>query len=174
MADETTEAKGAKGTPDEGLAGDETAMETTEEFERSVALCEGVLKAFDLDPGAQLMEGDDESRVWGLRKGSANILLIIRKMDEDCHLHVVSPILALPELDLEPFYRRLLELNHEALIGCAFAVRGDQVCVTSDRMTWGLDDNELEEILACVADAADRFDDELAEEFDAEMLGSES
>lgn len=163
----------AKEERDEEMTPEEIAQATATELDRAIALCERVLVGFGLDPKAQLMESEAGSRVWGLRKGSANILLIVRKMDEDCHLHVVSPILGLPELELEAFYRRLLELNHDALIGCAFAVRGDQVCVTSDRMTWGLDRNELEELLACVADAADRFDDELASEFDAEMLGSE-
>lgn len=144
-----------------------------EEFERCCRLCVEVMRGFNLDPDQQLMESDDGCRVWGLRKGSANILLIVRRLGDDSHLHVVSPILVIPELELEDFYRHLLELNHESLIGCAFAVRGDQVCVTADRMAKGLDRNELEEILTCVAEAADRYDDELADEFDAEMLGSE-
>ena len=145
-----------------------------QEFKRIVSLCEEVITGFELDPANQLMESEEDCRVWGLRKGSANILLIIRRMGDDNHVHIVSPILQMPDLDLEDFFRRLLELNHEELIGCAFAVRGDQVCVTADRMTWGLDRFELEETLACVAEAADRFDNELSEEFGAEMLGSES
>ena len=82
-----------------------------EEFERCSSLCAEVMRGFDLDPDQQLMESDDGCRVWGLRKGSANILLIVRRLGDDSHLHVVSPILVLPELELEDFYRSCKDYN---------------------------------------------------------------
>ncbi len=47
----------------------------------------------------------------------------------------------------------------------AFAVRQDRVIITADRTTRDLDRSEVVEMIERVAAYADKFDDELVEEF---------
>jgi hypothetical protein len=61
--------------------------------------------------------------------------------------------------------RRLLELNANELTGAAFGLRGDEVVVTTDRSTVGLDPVEVEEMIRRVSDYADHYDDALVLEF---------
>ena len=64
-----------------------------------------------------------------------------------------------------PLLRRLLELNAGELAGAAFGLRDDEVVLTADRSTAGLDQIEVEELIRCVADYADHYDDVLTKEF---------
>ena len=62
-------------------------------------------------------------------------------------------------------FRRLLELNANALTQAAFGLRGEDVVLTADRSTAGLDPIEVEEMIRRVADYADHYDDALVAEF---------
>jgi hypothetical protein len=61
--------------------------------------------------------------------------------------------------------RRLLELNATELTGAAFGLRENEVVLTTDRSTAGLDPVELEEMIRRVASYADHYDDTLTVEF---------
>jgi hypothetical protein len=61
--------------------------------------------------------------------------------------------------------RRLLTLNAADLTGAAFGLRGDEVVLTTDRSTVGLDAVEVEEMIRRVSEYADHYDDALTQEF---------
>jgi hypothetical protein len=61
--------------------------------------------------------------------------------------------------------KHLLELNAARLTGAAFGLRDDEVVVTADRSTAGLDPIEVEEMISRVAEYADHYDDALTAEF---------
>lgn len=108
---------------------------------------------------------------WLIEKGSASIFILIAKNEliEEMTLEVFSPILKLPTQNVLPFYRRCLEINRY-LINCALCVQKDKVLVVSERPLQGLSYEELESLVLSVANAADMIDDELAEEFGAQLI----
>ena len=109
---------------------------------------------------------------WVIEKGSASIFIIIAKNEfiDESTLEVFSPILKLPTQNILPFYRRCLELNR-IMVGCALCVQKDQVMVLAERPLQGISYEEIESIVMSVANAADKLDDDLAEEFGAYMIG---
>ncbi len=106
---------------------------------------------------------------WRAHKGSASILIFLLGSQETKVLRVVSPILKLPQENLLPFYRRLLETNL-TIPGCSLGVKGDEVVVFSERVLTGLRASEIEMAIDMVASVADGIDDELSKEFGATML----
>lgn len=118
-------------------------------------------------------EEDEDGSHWTLQVGSAVLAIDLSRnavLDEPT-LAVSSTILRLPEQELLAFYRRCLELNR-ILVGCSIGVEGDLVLVASERGLSDLNPRAVARMLLNVASAADQFDDDLAEEFGAEKLGS--
>ncbi len=105
---------------------------------------------------------------WERQHGSADIYIFLSPGDAgENYIQVVSPVmlptaesLARPEL-----LRRLLELNATELTGAAFGLREDEVVLTTDRSTAGLDRVELDEMIRRIAEYADHYDDLLTVEF---------
>jgi hypothetical protein len=95
------------------------------------------------------------------------VFVFLTRSGSDNVLQVMAPLLRPSPDALEGprLCRRLLELNAGALTGAAFGLRGEEVVLTADRLTDGLDLVEVEEMIRRVADYADRFDDELLQEF---------
>ena len=86
--------------------------------------------------------------------------------EPDSIVHVTFPILRVPGEGAEPLFRRLLELNHELGSFASFSldVRG-KVWLGAGRFAADLDQDGLRELIAQVAGLADRYDDELLEQF---------
>jgi hypothetical protein len=144
------------------------------DFVHTVELVEELIGGFGLNPKELRLEGGPDVAVWNLQRGSATVLLIVREADEGAFIQVVSPILEVPEANREAFYERLLRLNMEELVNCAFALQENEVTVTSDRSAKNLNYSEVEEMLTNVAAYADEYDDRLSQEFGARRLGSEA
>ena len=105
---------------------------------------------------------------WGMTQGSAEIYIFLTASSGgDNFIQVVSPVMRpSPESMRGPqFMKRLLELNANELTGAAFGLRDDEVVLTTDRSTSGLDRVEVEEMIRRVADYADLYDDALTKEF---------
>jgi hypothetical protein len=109
-------------------------------------------------------------RGWVIRRGSAQIMILISENDEDNDptIEILSPILKLPSKNILPFYRRCLELNRY-LIGCSTCVNEDIVFIRAEMPLGGLDVESVALMICNVAVAADQLDDELAEEFGAKL-----
>lgn len=138
------------------------------ELDRVVDLVEAHLKQEGLVPEDVKMKTADGHPAWAFRQGSASVRIHLLPGDKESdygYFQVVAPVIILPDNDREKVFERLLALNADQLWSCAFAVRQDRVIITADRTTRDLDRSEVVEMIERVAAYADKFDDELVEEF---------
>jgi hypothetical protein len=136
-------------------------------FRTCERMVEEILVARGLDPASSRLPSDD-GPAWGLTQGSAAVYIFLTSSESgENFIQVVSPVMVPTDTSLrEPdLMRRLLELNANELTGAAFGLRDDEVVLTADRSTAGLDPVELEEMLRRVAAYADYYDDILTVEF---------
>ena len=136
--------------------------------ERIVELVENHLESEGLDLETVRKKSKDDHPYWAFAQGSAAVRIHLIAGPEERginYFQVVSPVLVLPEENREALFQRLLELNADQLWMCGFAIRNDTVLLTADRTTVDLDRSEVVEMIERVAAYADKFDDELAEEF---------
>src|SRR5579863_3635564 len=139
----------------------ETNLKTCEQ------MVEAVLVARGLDANRHRIESDG-GPAWGMTAGSAEIFIFLTAgKDGDNFIQVVSPVMTPPQEELaQPkLLRKLLELNAGSMTGAAFGLRGDEVVITTDRSTVGLDPVEVEEMIRRVSEYADHYDDALTDEF---------
>ena len=107
---------------------------------------------------------------WAIFRGTVlgYVALIVPEgeSEPDSIVHVTFPILRVPGEGAEPLFQRLLELNHELGSFASFSLdsRG-KVWLGAGRFAADLDEPELRELIAQVAGLADRYDDELLEQF---------
>lgn len=112
------------------------------------------------------IESPNALRAWSVVKGSASIRIKLIDGDDFVHIRLVSPVITMTDaVDRAALYRHLLELNNGALRGVAFAVKGDEVLLVSERSTADLDRSEVLDLLGRVQEYADTYDDALVEEF---------
>ncbi len=127
------------------------------------ALVEDVLS--ELGASEARIEDRTALAAWRIPKGSAvtNVTLIPRT--EFTHLRVCAVVMTLDDkVDREALFGHLLELN-ASLWGAAFATRGDQVLLVSERSTLDLDRSEVLDVIRKVTTVADDHDDELVARF---------
>jgi len=130
-------------------------------------MVESVLAERGLDPAKSRMESA-AGPAWGLTHGSAEVYIFLTAAaDGDNFIQVVSPVMrpSREAMSGPDFLKRLLELNANELTGAAFGLRDDEVVLTCDRSTSGLDRVEVEEMIRRVAQYADHYDDALTLEF---------
>lgn len=101
---------------------------------------------------------------WWLTEGSARIYLFIQDSPAGPVLRITSPLVYIPQNNKEAFYRRLLDINAN-LTSCALSTYDNYVLVISQRMSKGLVQSELDDMVWNVAYVADLLDDKLAQEF---------
>jgi hypothetical protein len=114
---------------------------------------------------------------WAIFRGSATgyIALITAEEGEadaetNAIVHVTFPILRVPETGAEPLLRHLLELNHQLGDFAAFSLDAHgKAWLGSGRFAADLDDAELRLMITQVAELADRYDDELLEQFGRQL-----
>ena len=106
----------------------------------------------------------EEGYGWSFQRGSAVIEIYVNHQNDIGYLQVLSPIVHLPESNLLPLYRRLLELNLQ-LTNASLGIYLDVVYVFSERPLEGLDGNEANSIIDLVSAYADDLDDKLVNEF---------
>ena len=133
-------------------------------------MVEEVIDSLGLVPEENRLPTDDGSPAWGLLKGSAEVFIFIiagNGDEEYASLQVVAPVMRLPEStkNQAALFRRLLEINTEALSGLAFGVKGDTAVLVSDRSTEDVDASEVRNMILRVGYYADRYDDELVHQF---------
>ena len=137
-----------------------------ESFARAVSLVEGVLKKLGLDPDASKVKSEADCAAWGLKRGSAQVLLMVNGGDRGAYFRVIAPVVRLPEeARRAEVFGHLLELNAKSMRNAAFGALNGNVVVLSERPIEGLDAGEVEQILKHVGAMADHFDDELEKKF---------
>ncbi len=134
-------------------------------FKACSQMVEAVLHARGLNPETSRIPSE-EGPAWGLQQGSAEVYVFLTSGDAgENFIQVISPVMVPAADTLNELLRRLLELNASELTGAAFGLRDDEVVLTSDRSTTGLDRVELEEMIRRVAAYADFYDDILTVEY---------
>ena len=135
----------------------------------AVAMVENYFRNRGLIPSDHELTGS-EGYGWWLTEGSAKVYVFVQDSanDSGAVLRITSPLVYLPEKNLEAFYRRLLDLNTN-LTGCALATHNDIVLIVAQRPTNGLVQEELDELVWNAAYVADLLDNKLSDEFGARM-----
>ena len=144
------------------------------EYALVVKFVNTTLRDLGYDPDqARLDSPAPEQTRWRIQKGSAAVFITVLHETRQNILRLVAPILHAAGVS-EPvrLHRRLLELNLSTLYQCAFALdpSGD-VVVTSDRLCVEIDREEVKSMIDVLAFFADRYDDELVEEFGGSRWG---
>jgi len=111
---------------------------------------------------------DADGMGWWLIEGSAKIYIYLLEANQGATLRITSPIVELPTANLEGFYRHLLNLNG-TLSSCALCTHENLVLVVSQRPTFGLMQEELDDLVWHVAYVADQLDNKLADQFGCRM-----
>ena len=132
-------------------------------LERHVRDVEIILQKIgvDLDEAKMALE---EGYGWEFRRGSASIEIDIVQRVDNAYLQVLSPILYLPQSNLLPLYRRLLDYNLQ-MTSASLGIFQDVVYVFSERPLHGLDADETDDIIDFVSGYADELDNTLVNEF---------
>lgn len=118
--------------------------------------------------------GDAGGMGWWLMEGSARVYILVQESPKDSRgqsntlLRITAPLVFVPEVGKEQFYRRLLDLNGNLSL-CALSTHDNVVLVVAQRPTTGLDQEELDDLVWHVAYVADLLDNKLAEEFGCKM-----
>jgi hypothetical protein len=105
---------------------------------------------------------------WWITEGSAKIFIFVQEDRIGEVLRVNSPILHFPEKNREAFFLRLLEINRD-LSGCCVSAFDGVIMVSGQRPIIGLDQDELNSLIWSVSYVADTLDDQLSEEFGAQI-----
>jgi hypothetical protein len=130
-------------------------------------MVESVLAERGVDPAVSRIESA-AGPAWGMTQGSAELYIFLTAAASgENFIQVVSPVMrpSGEAMSGGRFMKRLLELNANELTGAAFGLRDDEVVLTSDRSTSGLDRVEVEEMIRRVSEYADKYDDALTLEF---------
>ena len=140
---------------------------TGQTFADARAMVNAYLKQFAERAGlsGKALEELDAAGYTQVKKGSASIGINV--LDDHGVLLFLAPVMAVPIIGREAFYRRLLELSFLATSDAAFAIDAekDEVCVRALRRLSGLDYEEFEDLLDTVGKVADEWDDLLRAEF---------
>jgi hypothetical protein len=139
---------------------------TGQVFPDATAMVNAYLARFAERAGAGAsLQPLDENGYTQTRKGSATIGLNV--LDDHGLLLLLAPVMAVPAVGRENFYRRLLELSFLSTADAAFAIDAakDEVFVRALRRLSGLDYEEFEDLLDTVGRVADEWDDALKREF---------
>lgn len=116
----------------------------------------------------------DAQRAWAIRKGSAHVSIRLIERPDHPHLRVASTVMHAPAgmdaLRRAQLHAELLARNLE-LCGMAFAIRGDEILLVSERSTLDLDRSEVHDLIKRVQDHADLVDDQLVADYGGTLGG---
>jgi hypothetical protein len=130
-------------------------------------MVESVLEERGINPEKSRIQSG-AGPAWGMTQGSAEVYIFLTSAEDgENFIQVVSPVMK-PTVETMAgtvFMKKLLELNANELTGAAFGLRDDEVVLTCDRSTSGLDRVEVEDMIRRVSEYADRFDDELVQTY---------
>ena len=103
---------------------------------------------------------------WSITKGSATVEIALLPRDDAGWLQVTASVMTPSEAtDRAALWRKLLLLNGELTGPAHFALRGETVVLIGQRSTRDMDRSEVMALVRSVSFDADRFDDELVNEF---------
>ena len=102
---------------------------------------------------------------WRIISGSVKVQIFLTSLDQNAELIVASNLFQYPNSNPE-INEYVLKLNGTLkLKGVSFGIRNKHLILSYVRPVQGLDPEELEWIIACIAVIADEYDDFLIEKF---------
>jgi len=102
---------------------------------------------------------------WWIISGSVKVQIFLTSLDQNGELIVASNLFQYPNSSPE-INEYVLKLNGTLkLKGVSFGIRNNHLILSYVRPVEGLDPEELEWIIACIAVIADEYDDFLIEKF---------
>ena len=102
---------------------------------------------------------------WWIINGSVKVQIFLTSLEEDSELIVAANLLRL-EAPNPTLHQYVLQLNGSfKLRGASFGIRNQQLILSFVRPVQGLDPEELEWMIACIAILADEYDDFLLQKF---------
>ncbi len=105
---------------------------------------------------------------WWIINGSVKVQIFLTSLDEDAELIVAANLLRV-EKETPTLFKYILQLNGSfKLKGASFGIRNKQLILSFVRPVQGLDPEELEWMIACIAILADEYDDFLIHKFNME------
>jgi len=105
---------------------------------------------------------------WWITEGSAKIYIFVQEDRIGTVIRVNSPVVNYPEKNKEAFFLHLLETNRD-LSGCSLSAFDGVIMVSGQRPIIGLDQDELNSLIWSVSYVADTLDDQLHEQFGAQI-----
>ena len=103
---------------------------------------------------------------WWIVSGSVKVQIFLTSLDQNAELIVASNLFQYPN-SIQEINEYVLKLNGTfKLKGVSFGIRNKHLILSYVRPVEGLDKEELEWIIACIAVIADEYDDFLIEKFD--------
>ena len=136
------------------------------------ALVEQSIKGLNVDP--VLCRGQNPGQ-WALTYKGVTVWIDVfqNTQNKNWYFQVMSPLLAVPDKNLESFYQNLLEVNH-ILYGCAVCKKDAWTYVMSLREAAGLDINEVNATLDRVAYYCSDYQGKLKFKFEGSWLPKEA
>ena len=102
---------------------------------------------------------------WWIISGSVKVQIFLTSLDQNGELIVASNLFQYPN-SIAEINEYVLKLNGTLkLKGVSFGIRNKHLILSYVRPVEGLDHEELEWIIACIAVIADEYDDFLIEKF---------
>ena len=102
---------------------------------------------------------------WWIVNGSVKVQIFLTSLEDDAELIVASNLLKIPQ-ENPALNQYVLQLNVSLkLKGASFGIRNQQLILSFVRPVQGLDPEELEWMIACIAILADEYDDYLINKF---------
>ena len=102
---------------------------------------------------------------WWIVSGSVKVQIFLTSLDQNAELIVASNLFQYPN-PIPEINEYVLKLNGTLkLKGVSFGIRNKHLILSYVRPVQGLDPEELEWIIACIAVIADEYDDFLIEKF---------
>jgi hypothetical protein len=141
-----------------------------QDVRRAVSLVEQTIAALGHDPTVCRSVVPDGSSVYTIARGSAQLMIAVRpgaSPGGEGSIRVCARVVRLPAPARQSeFFERLLVLNSSALCGVAFALDGGDAVLITERSVRDLDASEVDTMVRVVGREADKYDDELATDFD--------
>ncbi|MEM6766730.1 MAG: YbjN domain-containing protein [Bacteroidota bacterium] len=133
---------------------------TTESY---VEIIEKAIGKIGLDPESTRTQ---RTGVWTLQKGSSKIFIELFQVAQNSPFYfgVTSPIMKLPQSNLETFLKDIFQLNH-MMVGAAFSLQKDVIFIRFNRPIKGMDEEEAFDMIMTVGEAADHYDNILQEKY---------
>jgi|TARA_B100001093_G_C26131434_1_gene719321 hypothetical protein len=110
-------------------------------------------------------KGFVNDREWWIVNGSVKVQIFLTSLEEDAELIVAANLFRYTRSNTE-LNEYVLKLNGTfKLKGVSFGIRNKHLVLSFVRPVLGLDPEELEWMIACIAIIADEYDDYLLNEF---------